>query len=139
MAETIAAYLQEVGLDAQPVIYEFNEYLDRLFADARPDAIFLSGGNDLVDPDRPTTSYIRHDGASASNDDDEIVEWASQAREELDPEVRGELYQRIFQKACDEAYFLYLLRSHDLYGMSESLEWEPRIDFKMLLKDMSLN
>ena len=40
--------------------------------------------------------------------------------------------------AYDEAYFVWLVNNKDLYGLSERLEWTPRVDSKLLIKEMSV-
>jgi peptide/nickel transport system substrate-binding protein len=136
--ETVAAYLNEVGLQAQPEIFEFDEYLNRLFGEVRPDSVYVTSSNELFDADRQLSAYYQLDGVGDSNEDEELDGWVDQAREETDPEARQELYDQATQKACDEAYFLFLLHIEDIYGMSEDLDWQPRVDAKMLVKDMQL-
>ena len=40
--------------------------------------------------------------------------------------------------AYDGAYFAFLVSNEDLYGMSERLQWTPRVDSKLLVKEMSV-
>ena len=40
--------------------------------------------------------------------------------------------------AYDEAYFVWLVSNQDLYGMSTRLQWTPRVDSKILIKEMSV-
>ena len=136
--ETVAAYLQEVGLQAQPQIFEFDEYLNRLFGEVRPDSVYVTSSNELFDADRQLSAYYQLDGVGDSNEDTELDGWIDQAREETDEDARQELYDQATQKACDEAYFLFLMHIEDVYGMSEALDWEPRVDAKLLISEMSL-
>jgi peptide/nickel transport system substrate-binding protein len=136
--EAVATYLQEVGFDAQPKIFEFTEYINRLFGEVRPDAVYLTSGNELFDADRPMAGYYELGGTATSNDDKELTEWIRAARTETDPDARNELYARITKKTCDESYFIYILTIQDIYGMSEKLEWQPRVDAKLLVTEMSI-
>lgn len=137
--EAVAAYLNEVGLQAQPQIFEFDEYLNRLFGEVRPDSVYVTSSNELFDADRQLSAYYQPGGVGTSNNDEELDAWIAEARETTDADARQELYDQATQKACDEAYFLFLLHIEDIYGMSEALEWEPRVDAKMLVKEMSLS
>ena len=40
------------------------------------------------------------------------------------------------QIAHDGAYFVWLLNIEDIYGLSERLRWQPRVDAKLLVKEM---
>lgn len=137
--EIVGAYLSEVGLVPDIQIYEFTEYLNRLFdRETRPDAIYVSSSNELLDADRTLTGEYHQEGIEASNADAEMAGLIEQARVETDPRAREELYAQITQTACDEAYFLFLFNMEDIYGLSERLQWEPRVDAKLLVDEMSL-
>ena len=40
--------------------------------------------------------------------------------------------------AYDNAYFVWLVNNQDIYGAAENLVWTPRVDSKLLVKEMSL-
>ena len=40
--------------------------------------------------------------------------------------------------AYDGKYFVWLVNNSDLYGLSERLVWTPRVDSKLLVKEMSV-
>lgn len=134
--EAVAAYLNEVGLQAEPQIFEFDEYLNRLFGEVRPDSVYVTSSNELLDADRQLSAYYQLDGVGDSNEDEELDGWVDEARETTAPDARQDLYDQATQKACDEAYFLFLLHIEDIYGLSEQLQWEPRVDAKMLVQEM---
>jgi peptide/nickel transport system substrate-binding protein len=137
--EAVAGYWTEAGLNVEIEIFEFNEYLDRLFdRESRPDAIYVTSSNELLDADRTLTGEYHMKGIEASNDDVELAEWIDSARSENDSETREELYAKATQRACDNAYFAFLLNIEDIYGMSERLNWEPRVDSKLLVTEMSV-
>jgi peptide/nickel transport system substrate-binding protein len=139
LVEAVAHYWTEAGLKTNVEIYEFSEYLDRLFdAGHRPDAIFVTSSNELLDADRTLTGEYHMDGVEASNDDAALAKLIDDARAETDADVREDLYHRATEVACDGAYFLFLLNIEDSYGLSDRLDWEPRVDAKLLVKDMSI-
>lgn len=138
LTETVAAYLEAVGLTTEVNIFEFDEYLNRLFGEVRPPAIFISHSNELQDADRTASFELMIGGTATSHDDAEIDEWVRDARTETDVAAREDLYQQAWAKACDEAFFLFLINNEDIYGLSERLDWEPRVDAKLLVKEMAL-
>jgi peptide/nickel transport system substrate-binding protein len=139
LVEVIAGFWQEVGVTPVVRIFEFNEYLNRLFdRETRGDAIFVVSSNELLDADRPFSAYYSMNGIGASNQDAEMAAMIDQARTETDVAAREALYHQIVQHAFDQAYFVWLLNIEDVYGMSERLVWTPRVDAKLLVSEMSV-
>ncbi|CAN0605065.1 unnamed protein product, partial [Ectocarpus sp. 12 AP-2014] len=70
LTEVIGGYWSAIGLDVDVQIYEFDEYLQRLFRSEdgqRSDAIFIVSGNELLDADRSFSAYLAPSGFGASN------------------------------------------------------------------------
>ncbi len=138
MAETLGAYWTAVGLNAVVTLPEWSEFLARIFdRESRPDVYYASSANELFDVDRAITAYYHPEGNGASNADTQIGEWIDEARSETDVAARQALYGQIFQRASDEAYVASLLQTKDVYGLSERIDWTPRIDGKVLLRDVT--
>jgi len=139
LVEVVAAYWEEVGVKANVRIFEFDEYLNRLFdRKNRGDAIFVVSSNELLDADRPFSAYYHLDGIGSSNKDAKLAELIDGARTETDIKKRATMYNEAVQRAFDEAYFVWLLNIEDVYGLSERLDWTPRVDAKLLVKDMQI-
>ncbi len=140
LVQAVAGFWEEAGLEVDLQLPEFGEYLDVLFADGnRADAIFVSSSNDLLDADRQLSSYYAPSGIGASNSNERLQELVDSARAELDPAAREALYQEAVELAYDEAYFVWLINNEDIYGLSERLQWEPRVDSKVLIKEMTVS
>jgi peptide/nickel transport system substrate-binding protein len=139
IVEAVAQMWTEVGLKVDVKIFEFNEYLKRLFdRNARPDAVFVSNSNELMDADRPLSAYYSLSGPGSSNNDTAMKADIDVARTETDPAKRAALYHKILSHAREKAYFAWLVVLSDLYGTSARLNWEPRTDAKLLVKEMTL-
>lgn len=139
LVEAVAAAWQEVGITPDVRIVEFSEYLDRFFdPENRQDAFFTVSSNELMDADRPFSAYYHMDGIGAANHNARIAELVDQARTETDPEARAAMYHEAIQIAFDEALYVYLLNINDVYGASERLVWEPRVDGKLLVDTMAV-
>jgi peptide/nickel transport system substrate-binding protein len=139
LVEAVAGYWTEAGLKVDLKTPEFGEYLDVLFdRNNRSDAIFVSSSNDLLDPSRQLATYYQAGGIGSSNSNEELSALIDEGRAELDSDKRQTIYEEAVKIAYDEAYFVWLVSNEDLYGLSERLVWTPRVDSKLLVKEMSL-
>lgn len=74
VVEAVAAYWEAVGIKTKVRIFEFNEYLNRLFdRKTRGDAIFVVSSNELLDADKSFSAYYRAGGIGSSNSDKELA------------------------------------------------------------------
>jgi peptide/nickel transport system substrate-binding protein len=137
--EVVAAYWSEIGVVPNVRIFEFGEYLNRLFdPETRADAIFVVSSNELLDADRALSGYYHMDGVGASNNNEDMAAKIVAARSETDVAAREALYHDVLNTAFEDAYFTFLLNINDIYGTSDRLSWEPRVDAKLLVKTMSV-
>jgi peptide/nickel transport system substrate-binding protein len=140
LIEAVASYWTEAGLQVDLQTPGFDEYLDVLFdRESRADAIFVSSSNDLLDADRQLSTFYQAGGVGSSNSDEELASLIDQAGAELDPEGRTPIYNEALQLAYDQAYFTWLVNNKDLYGLSERVEWTPRVDSKLLVSEMAVD
>ncbi|MEX1298768.1 MAG: ABC transporter substrate-binding protein [Desulfotignum sp.] len=138
MVEAVAGYWEQAGLKVDVRIFEFNEYLNRLFdRKTRADAIFVVSSNELLDADKSFSAYYKAGGVGASNSDQTLVSLIDAARSETDVQKRESLYQQAVARAYDQAYFVWLLNIEDIYGMSQRLEWPGRVDARLLIQEMT--
>ncbi|MDW9697582.1 ABC transporter substrate-binding protein [Sinorhizobium meliloti] len=137
--EAVAGYWAETGLNVTTDIQEFSQYLDSLMGDGpRPDAIFIANSNELLDADREMSFIYHKDGAAASNSDAEMATMIEAARVETDTAKRKALYDDIQKKGHDLNYTVPLFNLQDIYGMSERMEWQPRVDAKLMVSEMKV-
>jgi peptide/nickel transport system substrate-binding protein len=85
VVEAVAAYWDAIGVKTKVRIFEFNEYLNRLFdRKTRGDAIFVASSNELLDADKSFSAYYRAGGIGSSNSDKELATLIDKARTETD-------------------------------------------------------
>lgn len=139
IVEAVAAFWDKVGVKTKVRIFEFNEYLNRLFdRKTRADGIFVVSSNELMDADKSFSAYYRSGGIGSSNTDKELAALIDAARTETDVSKRTALYHQAVKRAYDEAYFVWLLNIEDIYGVSKKLAWSGRVDAKILVSEMSI-
>jgi len=137
VVEAVAAYWDAVGIKSKVRIFEFNEYLNRLFdRKTRGDAIFVVSSNELLDADKSFSAYYRAGGIGSSNSDKQLAALIEKARSETDFAKRSWMYHRAVKSAHDQAYFVWLLNIEDIYGVSARIDWPARVDAKILVKEM---
>ncbi len=138
LVQAVAGFWEEAGLVVDLQLPEFGEYLDVLFdRESRADAIFVSSSNDILDADRQLSTYYQAGGIGSSNSDQALSALIDEGRSEVDEAARAAVYQEAVKIAYDNAYFVWLINNQDIYGLSERMEWQPRVDSKLLIKEMS--
>ena len=139
IVESVAAFWEQAGVKVKVRIFEFNEYLNRLFdRKTRGDAIFVVSSNELLDADKSFSAYYRAGGIGSSNTDTQLAELIDKARSETNVTMRAALYHQAVKRAYDKAYFTWLLNIEDIYGLSNRIEWAARVDAKIMVSEMKI-
>jgi len=140
LLEAVAGYWTAAGLTVNLEILEFGAYLDVLFdRENRADSVYVSSSNDILDADRQLSTYYQAGGIGSSNSNEALKKLIDDGRSELDATKRGEIYAEAVKIAYDEAYFVWIINNQDIYGLSTRLAWTPRVDSKLLVKEMTVN
>ena len=98
----------------------------------------MSSSNDILDPDRQLATYYQAGGIGSSNSDEELSALIDQGRCRARPGRSRRHLPEAVQIAYDDAYFVLLVNNQDIYGLSERMEWTPRVDSKLLVKEMAV-
>jgi peptide/nickel transport system substrate-binding protein len=139
LIEAVAAQLTDVGLNVKVSIYEWAKYLDYLFAEEnQPTMIFVGHDNTLLDADRTFSGYYSCTGRVSSYCNDRVTELIDNARVETDVDAREAMYHEVVELSREDAAFLFLVNLENIYGLSERLQWKPRLDGRILITDMTL-
>jgi peptide/nickel transport system substrate-binding protein len=137
LVESVAAYWDAVGVKTKVRIFEFSEYLNRLFdRKSRGDGIFVVASNELLDADKTFSAYYQKGGIGSSNTDSQLASLIDEARSETNESKRSSLYHKAVKRAHDNAYFVWLLNIEDIYGLSDRMQWRGRVDAKILVSEM---
>ena len=140
MAQVIAAYWEDAGLKVDLQMPEVDPYLDNLYAAGadRAGGVYLQTTTELGDAGSVVDRVYVTDTDIAAYSNPEVDALAKQAAEELDPATREGILADLLSTACDDAAHVFLLSNDKIYGASDSLEWTPRVDAKIILSEMSL-
>lgn len=140
LVEAIAGQLSAVGVEVKPKIVEWKAWLDLLFAgaDKAPDLQYSSHDNVLLDADRTLSALFQTKGSQSAWSNAEFDKLVEDARTETDVKKREGMYHKAVQIAHDQAAAIFLLNLEDIYGLSKRLEWTPRLDGRILVKEMKV-
>jgi len=140
LIEAVAGQLRDVGLNIKVNIVEWSAWLDLLFAgaEAAPPIQFSAHSNELLDADRTLTAIYHSEGSQSAYKNEEVDRLIDAGRTETDVAKREAMYHQALQIAYDEAALVPLLNLKDIYGLSERLQWEPRLDGKIFAVEMRL-
>lgn len=140
-AEFVAAQLAEVGVNIEIIATEFNTYReDGRIPGTEEGAMDLKYGwnsNEFFDGGR-ILSHITCDGPSSKICIPEVDELMTLGATSLDPEIRAQAYEDVWAILRDDPYAIYLLQQNLLYGLSERLAWEPRLDDEYYVATMDI-
>jgi len=140
LIEAVAAQLTDVGFNIKVEIYEWSKYLDYLFSqEEQPAMIYVSNDNPLMDADRTFSGYYSCSGRVSSYCNDRVTQLIDEGRTETNVAKRLSMYQEVVKLSRDEAAFIFLVNLENIYGLSPRLQWEPRLDGRILMKDMTLS
>jgi peptide/nickel transport system substrate-binding protein len=137
LTEAIGGFWQAAGLRVTVRIVDWREYLDTLQNNRIQKAVTIQGShsNQLFDADRTAAAYFVEGPASGVRDP-RMQEIVLKARSESDVAKRLALYAEMTRIANEEAMIVFLLHTKSIYGLSRRLDWQPRADDMLIVKEM---
>lgn len=141
----LAEQLGQIGLNAQSQILEDAQFRPGMYGTARDkvpeDRGWLalgSHGNELMDASVSIKRYYSCDLTTDSMFCNEELDPRIEEAESLVGEERREALEEIAADLYEQYAVFPIIHSTVNYGMVENLNWTPRLDGFMLLKEMSL-
>ena len=147
IAEALAGQLQQIGINAEPQLREWGVYADLEAATETPGLGFGSWGNWFFDADNTLYALMSCETAEAFDFNherpywcqEEFDEYISEARHEIDPERRQELYAEAQRYLHEYPYALYGYQIADIHGVNNWILWDPRPDEFIWAHEMRWN
>jgi peptide/nickel transport system substrate-binding protein len=149
LTEVLASQMSLSGLKVKPRIVEYRTWLDNLFAvsskeegvrEKAPCLQLTNHSNEAMDANRTLAFYVWDEGRGSGKPTVPEIDQAIVAnRSELDLEKRARTYAELLQKIYAGAHaYMALFATDVVHGMSKRLQWEPRLDDLILVKEMRL-
>ncbi len=126
-ALAIAASLGDVGINVEVQYNEWGTHLDKIVNRQTGDMFYLGWGPSL-DAMGTLAFLFVGDSTYSSYNNDEVTPLVEEATETVDPDRRQELWDEVQQIVYDDASWLFLWQQHDIYGVANEVDWEPRPD-----------
>jgi peptide/nickel transport system substrate-binding protein len=91
------------------------------------------------DPDSPLSGTLHCEGISSYYCNPELDALIESGRREMDRTKRAEIYRQVQALLLEEAPFIFLFQIPDVYGVSNRVVFEPRLDQYILGQFLDVN
>ena len=140
--QAVATMLNDVGFNTEVRLAEWTRFRagSRIRGEepGAYDARYGWNSNEWFDGAR-TRNFLVCGGSSSKLCDELVTDLFEQAGSTTDQELRNILYQRAWARLHENPHAIYLLQQDLIYGATERLDWQPRLDDEYLVSEMSLN
>jgi len=126
IAETIASYLADVGIEAEVLTEDWTTYLSDYREGVFP--MWMLGWNaDYADPDNFLRTFFGADGAAAyAWDRDEVIDMLEEATRVADQDRRAELYADVIAAVAEQAASIPMAHNNTLHAHRTNISgWVP--------------
>ena len=134
-AEAVATQLADVGIDVTLDTPEFGTFAERTQEGDIPGMMFAAWGNSTFNAIDPYSVHVHPDGLFSLLPQENQPEWVGeiaglieQAQSTTDREQLGDLIFQIEEMVHEQALFMFMFQYRDVYGLRDTLNWEPRSD-----------
>lgn len=133
IAQAIAAQLEEIGINAQVDVTEWNRIQERKNARQAPPMYLIGwGGGGTFDPENTlSTTFVCEGGSPGSrlyHCNPELDDLIARQRVEANPEKRAELIHEAQRLIQQDQVWVPLLNYTLAYAVNADVDWQPRPD-----------
>jgi peptide/nickel transport system substrate-binding protein len=126
-AQAIAAELGRIGITVNVQFNEWGTHLDKIVNRETGDMFYLGWGPAL-EAQGTLQDLFMGDRTYSGFEDPELSEIIEEAMVIVDPDEAQEKWDEAQEKAWELAGWLFLWQQHDIYAVSNNVEWHPRAD-----------
>jgi peptide/nickel transport system substrate-binding protein len=125
IAQVIAAQLEQIGIKANINLMDNATLIANITAKEASPMYYMGNTGWTMDAMSNFQSYVRSDRRYNRWHNPEADALVDIEETTIDPKVRQEAITKIQQYLKEEAPFLYLYQTNNLYGMRSNVEWKP--------------
>ncbi|WP_425419284.1 ABC transporter substrate-binding protein [Oricola indica] len=139
IVQAIQQMLNDIGLNVSIETTDMSTWLQgqQSTSEQAPMLTFSRWSCTCQDADGIMFPLLHSDSSWSRVSDPEVDAMLDKAREELDPEVRLELYADVNRTILEKVAIVPLYQTAILYGAADELEWTPTSNESMFLNRMS--
>jgi peptide/nickel transport system substrate-binding protein len=138
ISQAIAAQLGRIGITVNVVVNEWGTHLDKIKNRSTGDMFFLGWGPAL-DAQNTIEQLFQGSQTYSSYGGNKLLEdKIATAVTFVDPKKRLEAWAEIQQIVANEVPWVFLWQQHDLYGVANWVDWQPRADEKVWMYEAKL-
>lgn len=130
VAQAIAAQLGQLGIQVQVVINEWGTHLSKI-KNRQTGEMFLLGWGPSLEPQGTIEPLFQRDWTYSGFGDPELEAMIQRAVRIVEPQARKAAFDEIQLKIHDLAPWIFLWQQHDLYGVANFIDWQPRPDERL--------
>jgi peptide/nickel transport system substrate-binding protein len=138
ISQAIAAQLGRIGITVNVVVNEWGTHLDKIKNRTTGDMFFLGWGPALDAQGTIEQLFQGSQTYSSYGGNKPLEDKIATAITVVDPKKRLEAWAEIQQMVALEQPWVFLWQQHDLYGVANWLDWQPRADEKVWMYDARL-
>lgn len=129
LMEMIASMLTEVGFNVELDLLEWSNFVELRSARTYEDLYFIAFGNSQFDASL-ALDLLRSERAIEEQgySNDKVDELIDQANINMNPEERTKQFQEVQEIIAEERPFIYLYNEMSHYGVSDRIDFTPRLD-----------
>ncbi|MDQ0209165.1 ABC transporter substrate-binding protein [Alkalicoccobacillus murimartini] len=136
MAQVMEGMLADVGITADIELVEQSQFAERLFNEELREGVFVGWGNDMFDG---STLELFRESNVTSYDNPEVDSLLDAAATNMNEEERAEQFKEIQQILAEDRGVVYLFQLQGRYGVSDRIDYTPRLDELYYVDDITLN
>ena len=138
ISQAIASQLGRIGITVNVVVNEWGTHLDKIKNRTTGDMFFLGWGPAL-DAQNTIEQLFQGSQTYSSYGGNKLLEdKIATAITIVDPKKRLEAWADIQQMVANEAPWVFLWQQHDLYGVANWVDWQPRADEKVWMYEAKI-
>ncbi|MFD2630052.1 ABC transporter substrate-binding protein [Oceanobacillus kapialis] len=138
VAQGIASQLQKIGVQVEVQVNEWGNHLEKIQNREMGD-MFILGWGPAFDPQSTIENLFTEEAPYSSFYDEEIEAEIQETNAIFNEEDRFEGYANLQHDLVEQAAWVPLWQQADLYAINKDLNFEPRVDEKMQVYEMSWN
>ncbi|HCX51121.1 MAG TPA: peptide ABC transporter substrate-binding protein [Bacillus sp. (in: Bacteria)] len=139
VAQLVASMLGEVGITVNLELLESSAFLDKYNSNSNKEMIMIALADGLLDASYSLVHYTK-ERASGQTDyyNEEVEELFNAASQNLNAEERVKQFQKIAEIVAEERPHIFLFQQGANYGVSDSLNFAPRLDEVINFSEITL-